>query len=106
MPFLHESPSETAGTWFADASLMELLASLREQRRIARHIRRARSAAHKRDLSGLTRVQRMIRELLLGEVAAYVEDGRFPKNREFPWKMPVFVDDQGTRCAMAHLMEV
>jgi hypothetical protein len=81
-------------------------ASLRERSRIARHIRRAESRARTRDLSTLTRVQRLIRELLLGEVAAYVEDGRFPKNREFPWKMPVFVDGEGTRCAMAHLMEV
>jgi hypothetical protein len=34
------------------------------------------------------------------------ERGRFPKNRDFPGqRVPYFIDADGTRCAMAHLIE-
>ncbi len=44
--------------------------------------------------------------LLLDALGDYRAAGRFPKNHEWPWEMPAFVDAGGTRCAMAHLMEL
>ncbi|MBX3192004.1 MAG: hypothetical protein KF819_33750 [Labilithrix sp.] len=44
---------------------------------------------------------------MLDELRAYRRRGVFPKNRDFRDRMmPYFVDDDGTRCAVAHLLEV
>jgi hypothetical protein len=44
--------------------------------------------------------------LLLDELVAYHQAGVFPKNRDVPdARVPRFVDEDGTRCAVAHLME-
>lgn len=51
-------------------------------------------------------VQRLVRALLLQALAEYRAAGRFPKNRDFAQKTPYFIDANGTRCAMAHLMEL
>ena len=77
-----------------------------ERERIARHIERAERAAHTRDLRGLTSLQQIVRALLLEELARYRSDGRFPQNRDFAARTPYFVDADGTRCAVAHLLDV
>lgn len=77
-----------------------------EVTRVADHIRRAEVMAAQRDVSQLSRVQRLVRRLLLQALAAYRAGGRFPKNRDFRAKTPYFVDADGTRCAMAHLLEL
>ena len=74
--------------------------------RVAHHIERAEGHAARRDVSRLGRVQRLLRELLLQELAGYRARGRFPKNRDFRELTPYFVDAGGTRCAMAHLLEL
>ena len=52
-------------------------------------------------------VRTLNRALLLEELARYRRAGRFPQNREFRNKLvPYFVDADGTRCALAHLLEV
>jgi hypothetical protein len=51
-------------------------------------------------------VQRLVRELLLRELARYRAAGRFPINRDFGEHTPYFIDASGTRCAMAHLLEL
>jgi hypothetical protein len=63
--------------------------------------RAARSAGH-RSLDPLTRV---VRALLLDELARYRRRGVFPSNPGLA-KTPIFVDARGTRCAMAHLLEL
>ncbi|MFT3707579.1 MAG: hypothetical protein QM817_07900 [Archangium sp.] len=57
-------------------------------------------------MSGLSAIQRLLRELLLRELATYRAAGRFPKNPGFAERTPTFVDAEGTRCAMAHLLEL
>jgi hypothetical protein len=59
-----------------------------------------------RGTSKLSAVQRMVRRLLLAELASYRVAGCFPKNRHFAEPTPFFVDDSGTRCAVAHLLEL
>ena len=75
-----------------------------ERRRVAIHIRRAERAARGRT-NVVDHATRLVRALLLGELARYRREGVFPRNPGLP-RTPIFVDAQGTRCAMAHLLEV
>lgn len=89
--------SDRAGVG-ADAAL--------EVARVRAHIFGAERLAARRDISHLPWAARMSRARLLRVLRAYREHGRFPKNRDFPGRrVPYFVDREGTRCAMAYLIE-
>jgi hypothetical protein len=77
-----------------------------ERSRVARHIARGGSAARARDVSHLDREQQLVRRLLLDELDRYVAACQFPLNHDYPDLTPYFVDAHGTRCAVAHLMEI
>lgn len=77
-----------------------------EIQRVADHIQRAEAMASQRDTAQLSHTQRLVRHLLLQALADYRAAGRFPKNRDFAKRTPYFIDADGTRCAMAHLMEL
>ncbi len=77
-----------------------------EVTRIANHIGAALQLAATRDVSQLSHVQQLIRALLLDELERYRQEGRFPRNPDFAERTPYFIDAEGTRCAMAHLMEL
>lgn len=78
-----------------------------EVARVAAHIEGAEQLARSTPPRGLDRLRRIVRALLLEELAAYRREGVFPKNRDFPDRAtPYFVDADGTRCAMAHLLEL
>jgi hypothetical protein len=78
-----------------------------EVARVQEHLLGALQVAGARDVSTLPPLVRLTRRLLLRELRRYRRAGRFPKNRTHPRTMtPVFVDAEGTRCAMAHLMEL
>lgn len=49
---------------------------------------------------------RLLRALLLDELAAYRADGRFPRHHVPDAVTPVFVDANGTHCAVGHLLAV
>jgi len=57
-------------------------------------------------VSHLDRELQLVRRLLLDELDRYVGAGQFPLNHDFSDLQPYFVDAHGTRCAVAHLMEV
>jgi hypothetical protein len=74
--------------------------------RIQEHLRGAEELLARRDLSALSSEARAARARRVAELHAYAAGGRFPKNRDFPaQRMPYFIDADGTRCAMAHLIE-
>jgi hypothetical protein len=78
-----------------------------EVARIQAHILAAEQVAGHRDLSKLTPSARQARLRLLRELRAYRERGVFPQNRDFPGRrVPYFIDADGVRCAMAHLIEI
>lgn len=77
-----------------------------EVERVAQHIAHAMQHAAARDVSQLSHVQKLVRSLLLEELERYRAAGRFPRNPDFAERTPYFIDAEGTRCAMAHLMEV
>ncbi len=77
-----------------------------EVARVRAHLAGAEAEMVSRDVSHLSEAQRLSRALLLEELAAYREDGVFPKNPDFTEMTPYFIDADGVRCAMAHLLEV
>jgi hypothetical protein len=65
-------------------------------------LRELRSAA----VSHFSAAERTARRALISELERYASRGRFPRNTHFPGALvPYFIDDFGTRCAMAHLIE-
>lgn len=59
-----------------------------------------------RDVAHLTAAQREAREELVKGLQRYSERGRFPQNDEFPGReVPYFIDKEGTRCALAYLID-
>ncbi len=79
--------------------------SARERRRVQRHLRRAERSARRAPVAALDPMRRLVRALLLDELAAYRARGLFPRNLDAPGRTPVFVDALGTRCAVAHLLD-
>ena len=74
--------------------------------RIRHHLEGAETLLHGRDLSTLTVTQRAARSRRIAELRAYRERGAFPHNHRLPGRRtPVVVDEHGTRCAMAYLIE-
>ncbi len=87
------------------APVVRPTAAPRELRRVRAHIRRAEVAARRADDAHLDPLKRVVRALLLDELAAYQARGLFPQNHVVRGLQPVFVDDAGTRCAVAHLLD-
>src|SRR5438034_8792357 len=77
-----------------------------EVRRVARHLGRAELIARRAAPSGLDPVRRLVRRLLLCELARYRTRGSFPRNDCARRPIPVFVDADGTLCAVAQLLEL
>lgn len=77
-----------------------------EQARVRRHFRTVVAQLRAAEISHLTDEQRVPRRELLDEVERYGLRGLFPKNRHSPDALaPTFIDEEGTRCAVAHLLE-
>jgi hypothetical protein len=81
-------------------------AGVRERRRVQRHLIGAERMARRRRVE-LDPLAAMNRALLLDELRRYRKSGRFPLNHTFRGRpVPEFIDVHGTRCAMAHLLEI
>ncbi|PSQ44660.1 hypothetical protein BRD14_00700 [Halobacteriales archaeon SW_5_68_122] len=90
------SPSRTDGR-------LDRLRRAVDDARICEHLRRAESALRSTD-HDLPPEKRRRRERHLDRLAAYRERGEFPTNRTEAERVPLFVGDDGTPCAMAHLL--
>ncbi len=77
-----------------------------ERRRLNNHFERVLRRLHQRSLNGLTATQKRARRLHLERLEKYNAAGVFPKNRfGLAAVVPIFIDSDGTRCAMGHLIE-
>ena len=77
-----------------------------ERRRVTRHLAGAEQLARGRRAM-LDPLQALNRSLLLDELGRYRRRGRFPLNQAFRTRaVPEFVDSHGSRCAVAHLLEI
>jgi hypothetical protein len=85
---------------------MASMSGAAEARRVAAHLARAEALAAAADVSRLDPPRRLARALLLAELRRYRAAGRFPRNPRGGAPTPIFVDAGGTRCAMAHLLEL
>ena len=83
-----------------------LPAPARERRRVQHHL----LGAEQKVAAGQVRpdsLQALNRALLLDELRRYRRRGRFPLNHDFRARpTPLFIDAHGTRCAVAHLMDI
>lgn len=76
-----------------------------ETARIRAHLLGAEQEMESRDVSHLTAPQREARGRALAALRRYRMAGRFPHNHRVPGaRVPVFVDEHGTPCAMAYLI--
>ncbi len=76
-----------------------------EVRRLDKHFRRVLRALHRASPAGLGPAARRARARHVEELDRYRRAKNFPKNRALPGMMvPIFVDDEGTHCAMGHLI--
>lgn len=81
-------------------------AATREQARVREHLAGAELLARRRR-ARLEPLPALCRALLLDELSRYRRRGRFPKNPDRGARpVPQFIDPHGTRCAVAHLMEI
>ncbi len=80
--------------------------ALREIARVRHHLAGAEEVLVSREVSALTAAQRAARAHHVAGLRAYRQRGVFPHNHgpRGP-RTPVFVDEHGTRCAMAYLIE-
>lgn len=78
----------------------------REVVRLRAHFTQVDRELIARDVSHLTADQRSARAVHIARLRHYAALGRFPQNTRHPGQyVPYFVDDHGTRCAMAFLIE-
>jgi hypothetical protein len=79
--------------------------SAAEVQRIRTHLARVEQELRARVLPGLTAAQRAARARHLDVLREYHQHGKFPLNHDFPGeRVPYFVDEHGTHCAMAFLI--
>ena len=79
----------------------------------AKHVERKRQhfltvveELSKRDVSHLDEAQRKRRRTALAELRAYALKGKFPVDERYTgFGVPYLIDDHGTRCALAHLID-
>lgn len=72
---------------------------------IAAHLMLVENTLRLRDVSTLTIAQQQHRKQLLDELHGYWQAGTFPINSYTNYKTPVFIDAQGTHCAVGYLMQ-
>lgn len=77
-----------------------------EVARIRQHLAGAEDLLSERDLSALTDDQRRAREARVADLKVYRARGVFPHNHQrLNESTPVFIDEHGTPCAMAFLIQ-
>jgi len=81
-------------------------AAAAEVERIRLHLGTVESALRARDTGGLTADQRARRAVALDWLREYRQRGLFPHNHTHPGeRVPVFVDEHGTHCAVGYLLK-
>ena len=92
------SSHPVTGTWLA--------AGNSEAQRIESHLRNVEVTLRARQVPGLTARQRDSRDTALNRLREYRERGLFPHNHTRPGeRVPVFVDEHGTHCAVGYLLK-
>lgn len=72
--------------------------------RIVAHLTEVERELRAKDVSHLSEAQRAEREAMLDRLHEYREAARFPRNSYARGRTPVFIDGEGTACAMGDLL--
>jgi len=75
-----------------------------DRARIRRHLAEVEAELRTARVDGLSAALRRARAQHLDRLHAYADRGEFPRNQTHARRVPVFVDDDGTACAVGHLM--
>lgn len=75
-----------------------------DRMRIQRHLARVEAELRQADVDELAPRLRDARARHLDELHRYAARGVFPRNRSDTERVPIFIDDDGTACAVGHLM--
>ncbi|MCB0764189.1 MAG: T9SS type A sorting domain-containing protein [Flavobacteriales bacterium] len=75
-----------------------------EAERIAMHLHLVRKELSTKAGEGISAEQLARRNTLLEELERYADNGTFPQNHVLPYRNPIFIDPNGTACAVGHLM--
>jgi len=75
-----------------------------EAERIAMHLHLVDDFLRAHTPKGLSTATGMQRSRLLNDLGAYADRGLFPQNHVLPYRNPVFIDPQGTACAVGQLI--
>lgn len=74
--------------------------------RIKTHLKYVENRLRSKDISGISCELQERRLYLLDLLHAYIEQGNFPKNYDYPdQRKPCFIDKNGTICAVGYLVE-
>ncbi len=76
-----------------------------ETRRIQGHLLDVEGVLRRRATDALSASQRERRNAALNWLREYRERGEFPRNHTHAGRVPVFVDEHGTPCAVAYLLQ-
>lgn len=86
------------------AGYLRALHSRLDDVRVCEHLRRTERTLRETEHDALDAEQRRRRDDALDRLAAYRSRGEFPTNRTVAGRVPLFVGDDGTPCAVAHLL--
>lgn len=75
-----------------------------EAERIAMHLNLVDRYLRSHTPKGFSKAATKKRDGLLDELFKYADRGQFPQNNVLPYRNPVFIDGQGTACAVGQLM--
>src|SRR5436853_21202 len=81
-----------------------LLAACDDRARVHAHLARVERELRASTPPGLDESRRQHRALQLDRLHRYAEAGRYPRNEDRPGRSPVFIDRQGTHCAVGELL--
>lgn len=76
-----------------------------ECERIISHLEFVHARLSARNPGQLSQTQKANREDCLALLSEYISEGRFPENREFSGRRPIFIDGNGTYCAVGYLIQ-
>ena len=90
-----------ASAWSVPAGATE---AETERSRIQQHLAVVEATLREETPADLTDSQRAARLRAMDALHAYWTRGEFPRNHDAPRRAPVFIDAEGTPCAMGHLI--
>lgn len=90
--------------WSYAGHTREEARSRAETERIRAHLANVERTLLANDITHLNDAQRQNRTRHIAVLRAYRERGVFPHNHDVPGRVPVFIDEHGTHCAVGHLI--